>query len=485
MVGTIFERERERERERETRRLLSRLFIDGPSYLVLVLLLTLSVLPVHNVASAPPSASPENSDSQRIGSNRVVSGAFACGNAFEQSVSSGGRCFLEQLVNGILLDQTTHYANAYGKRLFGEHFSLANRMTYSQVGGGLSGEVDAVVPLSAFAGFIGFGGPEAGADTGAFFLQQGVTSWTDGHGLRRYDMRYGVVRRFNVSDEPGANVVGLSTFFQQNLEYGHGRVVTGFDYDGAWGRSTFNYFLPTTGWRDSRGRAGYEERALAGMELSTQLQPTSTLSVETALTRWEARDGAGRWETGARVGFSWQPHAWVKIRTAWDGIGTSTPNPSASAFLTFPLGSRKPIPGWQGLDLGSLGQHVATMDIWRPIDNIGQIRVAERATTSLSVDEVLSGLTVRFLQDGASNGESVKVEVAISAPASEDIQLLVSLVPGEGDNPAVPGEDYVDEPVEVTISQGTTSSVVMIQLLLNDDMTEARSLGVTVSPVAA
>ena len=274
---------------------------------MLVLLVTLSVLPVHNVASAPPSASPENSDSQRIGSNRVVSGALACGNAFEQSVSSGSRCFLEQLVNGILLDQTTHYANAYGKRLFGEHFSLANRMTYSQLGGGFSGEVDAVVPLSAFAGFIGFGGQEAGADTGAFFLQQGVTSWTDSQGLRRYDMRYGVVRRFNVSDEPGANVVGLSTFFQQNLEYGHGRVVSGFDYDGAWGRSTFNYFLPTTGWRDARSRAGYEERALAGMELSTQLQPTSTLSVETALTRWEARDGAGRWETGARVGFPGNP----------------------------------------------------------------------------------------------------------------------------------------------------------------------------------
>ena len=456
---------------------------------MLVLLLTLSVLPVHNVASALPSASPEHADSQRIGSNRVVSGALACGNAFEQSVSSGGRCFLEQLVNGILLDQTTHYANAYGKRLFGEQFSLVNRMTYSQLGGGLSGEVDAVVPLSAFAGFIGFGGPEAGedagAEAGAFFFQQGVTSWTDSQGLRRYDMRYGVVRRFNVSDEPGANVVGLSTFFQQNLEYGHGRVVSGFDYDGAWGRSTFNYFLPTTGWRDSRSRAGYEERALAGMELSTQLQPTSTLSVETALTRWEARDGAGRWETGARVGFSWQPHAWVKIRTAWDGIGTSTPNPSASAFLTFPLGSRKPIPGWQGLDLGSLAQNRATMDIWRPIDNIGQIRVAERVSTASLADDILSGMEVRFLQDRTNSGEAIKVEVTLSAPAREEIRLLVQLVPGEGENPAVPGEDYLDEPVDVTIGQGTTSGVATIQLLRNADMTEARSLGVTVSLVGA
>ena len=458
--------------------------------LVLVLLLTLGGLPVHNANSSTPSHSLETSDPQSIGSNRVLSGALACGNSFEQGASSGYRCFMEQMVNGILMDQTTQYANAYGKRLFGEHFSLANRMTYSQLGGGFSGEVDAVVPLSAVAGFIGFGGPaageDAGAESGAFFFQQGVTSWTDSQGLRRYDMRYGVVRRFNVSDEPGANVFGLSSFFQQNMEYGHGRVVSGFDYDGAWGRSSFNYFLPTTGWRDARSQSGYEERALAGMELSMQLQPTSTLNVETALTRWEARDGAGRWETGARVGFSWQPHAWVKIRTAWDGIGTSTPNPSASAFLTFPLGSKQPIPGWKGLDLaGGLAQNHSAMDIWRPIDNIGQIRVAEREATSLSFDEVLRGLTVRFLQDGADSGDAIKVQVSISAPANEDIRLLVNLVPGEGDNPAVPGEDYVDEPVEVTISQGTASSVATLQLLRNDNMTESRSLDVTVSQVGA
>ena len=298
-------------------------------------------------------------------------------------------------------------------------------------------------------------------------------------------MRYGVVRRFNVSDEPGANVFGLSTFFQQNLEYGHGRVVTGLDYDGAWGRGTFNYFQPTTGWRDARSRAGYEERALAGMELSLHLQPTSTLNVETALTRWEARDGAGRWETGARVGFSWQPHAWVKIRTAWDGIGTSTPTPSASAFLTFPLGGREPIPSWQGLDLGSVAQHHATMDIWRPIDNIGQIRVAERVSTPSLADDILSGLAVRFLEDNADSGEDIKVEITLSAPASEAIRLLVQLVPGEGENPAVPGEDYLDEPIEVTISQGNTVGVATIQLLRNADMTEARSLGVTVSLVGA
>ncbi len=178
------------------------------------------------------------------------------------------------------------------------------------------------------------------------------------------------------------------------------------------------------------------------------------------------------------MGVSWQPHAWVKIRTAWDGIGTSTPNPSASAFLTFPLGGREPIPGWQGLDLGSLAQNHATMDIWRPIDNIGQIRVAERVTTPSLADTILSGLAVRFLQDDAGSGEEIKVEVTLSAPVSEEIRLLVQLVPGAGDNPAVPGEDYLDEPVEVSIGQGSTSGVATIQLLRNADMTEARSLGV-------
>ena len=452
---------------------------------VLVLLVTLSLLPITHADASTPSHDLENSDFERIGSNRLLSGALACGHSFEQSVSSGSRCFMEQMVNGILLDETTQFANGYGKRLFGEHFSLANRLTYSGIGGGFSGEVDTVVPLAALAGFAGFGGQDDDVDTGALFFQQGVTSWTDSQGVRRYDMRYGVVRRFNVSDEPGANVVGLSTFFQQNLEYGHGRIVSGFDYDGAWGRGTFNYFLPTTGWRDSRSRAGHDERALAGMELSMQLEPTSTLGVETALTRWEARDGAGRWETGARVGVSWQPHAWVKIRTAWDGIGTSTPNPSASVFLTFPLGSRQPAPDWQGLDVGSLGQNHSAMDIWRPIDTIGQIRVAESVSTPSLADTILSGMEVRFLQDSAGSGESIKVQVTLSAPASEDIPLLVRLVPGEGDNPAVPGEDYLDEPVEITIRLGTTGGVATFQLLHNAGMTEARSLGVTVSRVEA
>ena len=88
---------------------------------------------------------------------------------------------MAQAVNGSLLDKATQLTNAYGKRFFGEHFSLSNR--YSLADGGFSGELEAVIPLLAFAGFTA--GNAAGADPQAFSLQHGITRYTDGQGLLR------------------------------------------------------------------------------------------------------------------------------------------------------------------------------------------------------------------------------------------------------------------------------------------------------------
>ena len=46
------------------------------------------------------------------------------------------------------------------------------------------------------------------------------------------------------------------------------------------------------------------------------------------------------------------------------------------------------------------------------------------------------------------------------------------------------GEDYVDEAVETTIAEGSTTAQVSFQLLVNDGMQEDRSLGATVSLVS-
>ena len=92
-------------------------------------------------------------------------------------------------------------------------------------------------------------------------------------------------------------------------------------------------------------------------------------------------------------------------------------------------------------------------------------------------------MTVRFLQSSAATGGTVEVEVALSAPASGDVRLSVRLAPGSGDNPAVAGVDYVDEPAVVTIARGATTGRATFQLLANPTLATERTLSVTVARV--
>ena len=90
-------------------------------------------------------------------------------------------------------------------------------------------------------------------------------------------------------------------------------------------------------------------------------------------------------------------------------------------------------------------------------------------------------MTVRFLQSSAATGGTVEVEVALSAPASEEVRLSVRLAPGSGDNPAVAGVDYVDELAIVTIARGATTGRATFQLLANPALASDRTLSVTVA----
>ena len=250
------------------------------------------------------------------------------------------------------------------------------------------------------------------------------------------------------------------------------------DYSGRWGRGSFRYFSPTTGWTPTR--LGYEERALEGMELATGIDLTSTLRLNTTGYRWEAEDGSGRWTTGARVDVGWRPHPWLNLSAGYDRIGQGRGTASFLARLRVPLGSRSKPPRWQGLGLIAGGTVPGDKDLWQPTEGIGQIRVATRTSAASLVNQA----EVRFLQDAVTSGNTVQLEVVLPSAAPRDIRVAVRLVPGSGDNPAVPGEDYVDEPVETTISQGTTTGRVSITLLRNEDMQDNRSLSVTVSLVS-
>ena len=338
-------------------------------------MLALGAVSAHAVDTTPDSVSFAD------GSLRPLLTAAECTTTPEQGVSTD--CLLNrtlgQALNDVVMGEVTRYANERGRELFGERFRLTNRLSWSPGGSGISGDIDAVFPVS-FAATQELAPGAERVETSALFFQWGVTRWTDGNGVPRDDLRYGVVRRFALSDTPHADVVGLSAMFQHNQERGHGRLVAGIDYSGTWGSGWLHHFMPTTGWRP--GRSGFEERALAGMELGLRVKPTTTIALESAVTRWEDKDGSGRWKTGARVGLGWQPHPWLTFRTAWEKTGAGDDSASIGVVFSMPLGGdRRERPRWEGLGLTGGGSDPETdaPDLWRPIEHVGALQFGERS----------------------------------------------------------------------------------------------------------
>ena len=380
---------------------------------------------------------------------------------------------------GSMLGTAVGLAEARGQTLLGEHFRIDNRLRLDvfRGGGGLSGDLDAVVPLQAIS--LAATGGEAER---AFFLQTGVTRWTDGGGARRNDLRHGLVHRFAAFDGLEHGVFGLWAFAQQNLERGHERLVTGMDYAGRWGAGSLSYFQPSTGWRP--GRPGFEERALEGMEFGLRLDATDTISLNGTAGRWEESDGTAGWEARARLGLEWRPHPWLRLRGSWSGRESGDEATVAQAAVAIPLGGAgQERPQWRGLGLTGGGAASSSSNLWRSVDSVGRIEVAERSASNGGSGSAAMVL-LRFLQNSVDTGGTVRVEVALSLPASTETRLEVRLVPGSGDNPAVPGQDYVDETVEVIIFAGETTAEATFQLLDNPSLQTARSLSVTAVVVA-
>ena len=389
------------------------------------------------------------------------------------SLAGGTRCIGNRM-GGLLLDEAVRFMSEQGQAAFGKNFRLVHRMSWSPLGSGLAGELDMVVPLAA----VGAARVDADADAfhgSAFFLQHGVTRWTDKHGSRRNDMRLGTAYRFTLPSSASKDVFGASALVQQNVEWGHQRLVFGTDYAGRWGGAALHHYIPTTDWRS--GRSGYEERAVGGTEFSLRFDVTSTVTLDSALGRWE-RDDAGRSAVDGRIGLGWRPHPYLRF-DASAGFGHQADSGAFRLSLNVPFGGSRKTQKWEGLGAFGVTDTRRDADImWRPVANVGQIRTIER-TAQRSIQE--GDVSVRFIQSSASSGDEIEVEVSLSAPASEDVRLTVRLAPGSGDNPAVPGEDYVDEPATVTIREGATSERVTFQLLDNPDLHTGRTLSVDVT----
>ena len=384
---------------------------------------------------------------------------------------AGSRCVGDRL-GGLLVDAAARLATEQGRRVFGENFSLVHRMSWSPLGQGLAGELDAVIPL-AYRGRAQSGADEPAPLGSALFLQQGMTRWTDEHGLRRNDVRLGGAWRFAA----GGDVYGATALVQENLERGHQRIVLGTDYAGRWGHVSLQHYVPTTEWRP--GRTGYEERAVGGTELGVRFDLTTTVSLDTALGRWE-RDDAGRSAVDGRLGLDWKPHPYLAL-DARTGLGSGADGESLGLSLDVPFGGPRKRTKWEGFGAFAMARTATADDVWRPVQSEGRIRTIEREARQSAEG---GAVTVRFLQSSAATGGTVSVEVALSAPASGDVRLSVRLAPGSGDNPAVAGVDYVDEPALVTIPRGATSGRATFQLLANPALASDRTLSVAVARAA-
>ena len=389
----------------------------------------------------------------------------SCMSAFDDTLSTGTRCFLDSGVN-LFLKKGMDSANEYGKKAFGENFRFFGDVSY-QSGTGFMNDLDVVVPLAFMES------PTDQRARSSLFLQQGITRWRDTEGDSRDDLRIGVVYRFRLTDDPNSDVVGLSAFSLHNAEWGHSVLASRVDYAGRWGTGSLTYFLPATTWRPTD--FGYEERALEGMELGLNLDLTTTIRANLTAYRWQAEDGSGKWDEGARLGVDWRPHPWLNFTAGYDGVGGGESSSSFLAKVSVPIGGpSRPKPGWKGLGALAGGRVSDVFSLWRPVDKIGRIRIARRIKPSALADMV----KIRPLQNSVVSGETLQVELSLPVAATEDVRVSVRLVPGSGENPAVAGEDFLDEIIEATIRRGTRNAVVSLPLVRNNDMRKPRSVRV-------
>lgn len=415
---------------------------------------------------------------KKILSPELLTACMSASNEAQRSDDSqNSRCVAGRAFN-LMLNKAAHLVNETAREKFGNYFHVANKLNYSPSDDSIKGDLDVVVPLS-FQGST-LSGANTGLRQGSWFVQHGVTTWKDEQSFRRNDLRLGMVRRTMLDSRFGTGIVGVSAFVQQNAERGHRRLVTSIDYAGKWGKGFFNSFQPLTDWR--AGRRGFEERPAEGMEVGVRFDATTTIAVETAYARWEDKKRRGVWNSGGRIGFNWQPHTWLTIGANYNEHSHGDDASSFAITFTRPLGGggRQETPRWSGFGEPAGGSKPKAADLWRAVEDIGRIRMVERDAADEDGLTEIEGVEIQFLQDSVASGEDVLLEVTIPTPLARDTRLVLRLVPGTGSNPAIPGEDFTDEPIDVLLPAGETSTVVSIPLLLNNSMRNARSLDVRV-----
>lgn len=395
-------------------------------------------------------------------------GALANRTSFQNDAFAGvSHCLLNRFANAVL-----GHGFMVGQELLGKQARFFGRTAWDYEEG-LQGELDTIVPLTASPAIEQtLRAPHRLPR--ALFLQTGVTTWRD-DGARRTDARTGVIYRFGLSDDLEDGVLGAMTFLQEDLRTRHRRWVAGLDYLGRRLSGSFQYYLPATSWRFNRD--GFEQRPLAGMKLDFGVNLLSNVRAGTSISRWETGDGS-HWDTRTGLRLSWHPTPWLGVFSRYSRKAEETDELVSWIAATIPLGGPKRRYGRLSgvVQVADGGEKAGPDALWRPAAPLEPIRYADRSPSSENCAEDGEDASLRFTHGEADSGDTIGLEAELPAPACDRLMVTARLIPGEGNHPAVPGVDYNDSPIDITIVEGQRRGVAHVTLLYNAALAEERSL---------
>ena len=202
----------------------------------------------------------------------------------EISVADDRTLSLRETGSQIVMETIEDAIRQGGLALFDGKFQIDSSLNWV-FGERIEGEVDVVVPLWSGDGHV-------------VFAQPGLALWTGIADEDRIDTNLGVVYRTNLLNTlTGIDVIsGVSVFYDNNFRRGHSRVSIGMDAQHREFRGAFNYYEPLSD--DKRGRAGYIEDAIRGMD--------ARFAFQRDIMRLSANLGYWRYEGDGRSKSEWE-----------------------------------------------------------------------------------------------------------------------------------------------------------------------------------
>ena len=270
------------------------------------------------------------------------------------------------------------------------------------------------------------------------FLQQGITFWEGGNDELRSDSNTGLVYRSHVSRDW---ILGGSLFFDYNFQHGHSRLSVGVDAQSKNFYGGLNYYFAPLDKEWRRGRPGYEERVLEGLDLHWSFT-WEELRLSGAFGTWSF-DGEGpsrRQSASVSAGYMVYPGVFLEIGYEHHD------NRSVDEDWNVGLAFQYSLPEMNGAG-GSIGSG-RVPDLWRIVDRERRILYEER----LARPRVSA--TLAATPNRVEEGDSVTVQVVLGEALEEDVFFSVAAASSS----TVGADDYDPLPSRMMIPAGAMSA---------------------------